>query len=484
MVNGIAKKIGNCLYEIPRDYKKGMRVPARIYASEELLNSMDNAVFEQLTNVAMLPGIQNYALCMPDGHSGYGFPIGGVAAIDIEDGVISPGGIGFDINCGVRFFITSLTFQELSPKLHQIMDMLFSQIPSGVGGKGIISLSDKQFDEAMVKGCRWAIEHGYGTKEDLMYCEENGCIANAKPEAVSGKARERGKEQVGSLGSGNHYLEFQVIRDNDILNKDIANKFGIIGNNQIACMIHCGSRGFGHQIATDYLDQFISVMKQKYHIDIPDRELACAPFHSKEGQAYFHAMNCAINIAFLNRQLIFHIVRDVLCKVFRKSPEELGIKLIYDVCHNTAKIEQYEINGKNKKLLVHRKGATRAFTKGMQGIPECYREIGQPVLVGGSMQSASYILVGGHMAKESFYSTVHGSGRVMSRQQAKKCFKGRDLADQMEKSGITVRTRSFSGLAEEAGAAYKDIDDVIDAITQAGLSIPVARMIPIGSIKG
>ncbi len=484
MVNDIVKKIGNCLYEIPRDYKKGMRVPARIYASEELLNAMDTAVFEQLTNVAMLPGIQSYALCMPDGHSGYGFPIGGVAAVDTEEGVISPGGIGFDINCGVRFFITNITLSEFSPKIKTIMDMLFSRIPSGVGGKGIVSLNDKQFDDAMVKGCRWAIEHGFGIKEDLTYCEENGCISNARPEAVSAKARERGKEQVGSLGSGNHYLEFQIIRQDDILNKEIANKFGITGNSQVVCMIHCGSRGFGHQIATDYLEQFISVMKQKYHIDIPDRELACAPFNSKEGQAYFHAMNCAINIAFLNRQLIFHIVRDTLCQVFKKTSEELGIRLIYDVCHNTAKIEHHQINGKNKKLLVHRKGATRAFVRGMQGIPEEYSEIGQPVLVGGSMQSASYILVGGHRASESFYSTVHGSGRVMSRQQAKKRFKGRELVDQMEKGGITVRTRSFSGLAEEAGGAYKDIDDVIEAISLAELSIPVARMIPIGSIKG
>jgi tRNA-splicing ligase RtcB len=478
------KKIDNCLYEIPEDYKKGMRVPARIYASYELLNHMDDAVFEQLINVAMLPGIQKYALCMPDGHSGYGFPIGGIAAVDSDDGVISPGGIGFDINCGVRFVITSVSIEEFAPKLNQIMDILFSRIPSGIGGKGIVSLSDNQFDEAMIKGARWAIENGYGVKEDLLFCEENGCIGNANPDVVSGRARERGREQVGSLGSGNHYLEFQVIRNEDVLQTTIAKKIGIIGNNQVSCMIHCGSRGFGHQIATDYLDQFIGIMKQKYHIDIPDRELACAPFHSKEGQAYFGAMNCAINIAFLNRQLIYHVVRDTLCQVFKKSAEELGIALIYDVCHNTAKLEQYQINGNNKKLLVHRKGATRAFTKGMKGIPDTYKEIGQPVLVGGSMQTASYILIGGDRASDAFYSTVHGSGRIMSRQQAKKQFKGRELADSMAKSGIAIKTRSLSGLAEEAGAAYKNIDDVIDTITAAGLSIPVARMIPVGSIKG
>lgn len=477
-------KIDNCLYEIPEDYKKGMRVPARIYASYELLHHMDDAVFEQLINVAMLPGIQKYALCMPDGHSGYGFPIGGVAAVDSDDGVISPGGIGFDINCGVRFFITSVSIEEFAPKLNQIMESLFSRIPSGIGGKGIVSLSDNQFDAAMIKGARWAIENGYGVKEDLLFCEENGSIRNANPDVVSGRARERGREQVGSLGSGNHYLEFQVIRNEDVLQTTIAKQLGIYGNNQISCMIHCGSRGFGHQIATDYLDKFIGVMKQKYHIDIPDRELACAPFHSKEGQAYFGAMNCAINIAFLNRQLIYHVVRDTLCQVFKKSAEELGIALIYDVCHNTAKLEHYQINGKDKKLLVHRKGATRAFTKGMKGIPDTYNDIGQPVLVGGSMQTASYILIGGDKASDAFYSTVHGSGRIMSRQQAKKQFKGRELADSMVKSGIVIKTRSLGGLAEEAGAAYKNIDDVIDTITAAGLSIPVARMIPIGSIKG
>lgn len=484
MPSDTVKKISNCVYEIPKEYKKGMRVPARIYATHTLMQNMDKAVFEQLSNVAMLPGIQQYAICMPDGHSGYGFPIGGVAAIDTDEGVISPGGIGFDINCGVRLFVTTLTREEFLPKLNQIMDILFSTIPSGIGGKGIVALTDKMFDSAMIKGAQWAIEHGYGIKDDITFCEENGRINNADPSAVSGKARERGRGQVGSLGSGNHYLEFQVIRTEDILNREIAHRFGIHGNNQIACMIHCGSRGFGHQIATDYLERFISVMKKKFHIELPDRELACAPFNSKEGQDYFQAMNCAINIAFLNRQLIYNTIRETLCKVFKKSPDDLGITLIYDVSHNTAKVEKYEINGKMKNLLVHRKGSTRSFTKGMKGIPSEYADVGQPVLVGGSMQTPSYILVGSGNAKDTFYSTVHGSGRLMSRQQAKKQFKGKELAGSMEKSGIIIKTRSYSGLAEEAGAAYKDIDDVIESITEAGISTPVARMIPIGSIKG
>jgi len=477
------KKINNYVHEIPINKGSGMRVPARIIASEEILHDMDDAVADQVTNVAMLPGIQEYAFCMPDGHSGYGFPIGGVAAIDIADGVISPGGIGFDINCGVRLVATTLTIDDIKPCLKKLMDTLYSRIPSGIGGAGIVSLPDKKFDDAMRKGAGWAVENGYGEPEDLVMCEENGCIQDAEPGSVSQKARDRGRSQLGSLGSGNHYLELQVVRDENIFNRDAADVLGLKGNGQIVCMIHCGSRGFGHQVATDYLRKFASVVSSKYKIHIPDRELSCAPFDSDEGRDYFSAMNCAINIAFLNRQLILHRVREVFADVVKKSPAEMGINQVYDVCHNTAKLEDHVVDGKMKMLLVHRKGATRAFAPEMEGLPPVYIKWGQPVLIGGSMETGSYVMLG-TKGNSAFYSTVHGSGRVMSRTQAKKNFNGRDLLASMESKGMHVRTGSYSGLAEEAGGAYKNIDNVIKATESAGLSSSVARLVPLGTIKG
>ncbi|MBN2402722.1 MAG: RtcB family protein [Spirochaetes bacterium] len=478
------KKISECLYEAPAESRPGMLVPARVYATDDLIRTMDDAALTQITNVAMLPGIQKYAILLPDGHSGYGFPIGGVAAIDPDSGVISPGGIGFDINCGIRLVATSLTLEDIKPNIRKLVDMLFTSVPSGVGAKGMISLSDKKFDDAMIKGAVWAVENGYGDQSDLEFIEENGRMKDADPASVSQKARERGRNQIGTLGSGNHFLEIQVAKKENFFDERIAKDFGIYLDDQIVIMIHCGSRGFGHQVATDYLQRFLSVMKPKYGLSMPDRELACAPFYSEDGQAYYSAMNCGINIAFLNRQLIMHRVREVFSDVFKRSPAELGIRLVYDVCHNTAKLEKHIVNGKEKKLLVHRKGATRALPKDTAGIPSRYKSSGQPVIIGGSMESGSYLLAGCPGAEETFYSTVHGSGRTLSRSQAKKQFRGDVLRKDMEERGIYVRTASYSGLAEEAGAAYKNVDEVVRATELAGLSMPAVCFVPIGNIKG
>lgn len=476
-------KISDYLYEIKPSFKKGMRVPARIYGSDTIIKGMDEAVREQITNVCLLPGIQQFALCMPDGHSGYGFPIGGVAAIDPSEGVISPGGIGFDINCGIRLLSTNLRIEETEGVLSKLIDRLFSRIPAGVGKEGMLALSKEEFDEAMVKGVRWAFERGYAEKEELEAIEDGGCIVGADPKSISSRAYERGNSQVGTLGSGNHFLEIQVARRENVFDENIAQEFGILHDNQIMIMIHCGSRGFGHQVATDYLQKFLSVMP-KYGLSMPDRELACAPFNSKEGQEYYKAMNCAINIAFLNRQLIAHRVREVFSEVFNKSPRELGIRTVYDVCHNTAKIETHEVDGRERQLLVHRKGATRAFPAGKKELPARYRATGQPVIIGGSMESGSLLLVGLESAKEAFYTTAHGSGRVMSRSQAKKQFRGDKLQRELQGKGIYIRTASLSGLAEEAGAAYKDIDEVGRCTEEAGLSKVIAKLVPIGNIKG
>jgi len=447
-----------------------------------LIHNMDDAVFSQITNVATLPGVIDAALCMPDGHSGYGFPIGGVAAIDPDHGIISPGGIGFDINCGVRLISTNLTLDEVSLKIKVLVDLLFKAVPSGVGSNGILSLTNSEFEQAMISGAEWGIKNGYGTKDDITFCEESGKVSDADPSAVSKKAMERGAGQIGSLGSGNHYLEIQVVKNENIFDKTSAGTFGITGNNQIVIMIHCGSRGFGHQVATDYLGNFAK-LQDKFGYNLPDRELACAPFYSDEGQNYFHAMNCAINIAFLNRQLIKHRVTEIFFELFG-SKNGLKVEAVYDVCHNTAKIEKHSVDGKIKKLLIHRKGATRAFPPGSADIPEKYLNSGQPVLIGGSMETGSYLLRGTESAKNAFYSTVHGSGRLMSRHEAKKKFNGREIQKALETSGIYIKTSSYGGLAEEAGAAYKDVDEVVSAAANAGLGSLVAKFLPIGNIKG
>ena len=470
-------------WEIPVTYKAGMRVPARIYATRKLLDAMDDGVFEQVSNVATLPGILEYAMCMPDGHWGYGFPIGGAAAIDPEEGVISPGGIGFDINCGMRLLKTDLTYDEVKPHLHELVDALFAHVPTGVGASSLLKIKRDDFRELIEQGAEWCKSRGYATDLDLETTENRGRIHNADASCVSERAIDRGESQVGTLGSGNHYLEIQVAKQEHVFDRALAEQFGFSRPNQVAVMFHCGSRGFGHQVATDYLHLFLDSMK-KYGLEVPDRELACAPFRSKEGQDYYHAMNCAINMSYANRQMILHRVREVFADVFRRSPDELGLAQVYDVAHNTAMLESHRVGGTERTVLIHRKGATRVFPPGHPELPDRYRGTGQPVILGGSMETGSYLLVGTPEGAETFYSTAHGSGRTMSRTKSRKLHDGRKLQRELDRRGIYIRTASFSGLAEEAGDAYKDIDDVVEAITLSGLSKPVIRFVPIGNIKG
>jgi tRNA-splicing ligase RtcB len=479
------ERISDTIWEIPVSYKEGMRVPARIYGTEKIISELDEAVYDQVTNVATLPGITKYALCMPDGHFGYGFPIGGVAAMDIEQGgVISPGGIGFDINCGMRLMVTNLTYKEVKPHIKKLVDKLYERVPAGVGSTGFVKLSRNDFRKVTEQGARWCVSNGYGWEEDLELIEENGCIEGADAAKISDKAIDRGFNQIGTLGSGNHYLEIQVARQENIIDRHLAKTLGITMPDQVVVMFHCGSRGFGHQVATDYLQVFLKVMESKYGIKILDRELACAPFNSPEGQAYFAAMKCGINMSFANRQVILHRIREVFSQVLGRSAEDLGMHMVYDVAHNTAKLERHMVDGKERSLLVHRKGATRAFGPGMADVPERYSNIGQPVIIGGSMETGSYLLVGVSSGSQTFFSTAHGSGRTMSRTKARKTWRGDKLLKDMESKGIYVRSTSMTGLAEEAGAAYKDIDDVIEAADLAGISQPVVRLTPIGNIKG
>src|ERR1700758_1840729 len=389
------QKISDTVWELPATYKQGMRVPARIIATEKLVREMDEAVYQQISNVAMLPGITRHALCMPDGHSGYGFPIGGVAAMDVlEGGVISPGGIGFDINCGMRLVITNLTIDDVKPHLHRVVDRLYERVPAGVGSHGFLKLSRQDFRDVVEQGARWCVERDYGWNEDLEVTEENGCITGADASKISERAIDRGHNQVGTRGSGNHYLEVQVARPDDVRDADLAKKFGITIPNQIVVMFHCGSRGFGHQVATDYLQIFLKVMESKYGIKILDRELACAPFDSSEGRDYFAAMKCGLNMSFANRQVILHRIHEVFSEVFGRNAEDMGMRMIYDVAHNTAKLEKHKIDGRERTLLVHRKGSTRAFPPGSDELPAQYRDSGQPVIIGGSMETGSYLLVG------------------------------------------------------------------------------------------
>jgi tRNA-splicing ligase RtcB len=384
----------------------------------------------------------------------------------------------------MRLVLTNFTEEEVRPHLRQLVDMLFQRVPAGVGSSGFVRISQDEFRRAVEQGARWCIKNGYGWNEDLERTEEEGCISGADASKISDRAVERGFKQLGTLGSGNHYLEIQVAKPEYVFDKKLAEAFGITIPNQVVIMFHCGSRGFGHQIATDYLQLFLKAMTAKYGIRIPDRELACAPFHSPEGRDYYAAMKCAINMSFVNRQVILHRIREVFSEVFRKDPADLGLHQVYDVAHNTAKLENHVIDGKLREVLVHRKGATRAFGPEMPGIPQIYRQTGQPVIIGGSMETGSYLLTGVPTGDQTFYSTAHGSGRTMSRNQAKRQFRGRELLEQMEARGILVRTVSYSGLAEEAGPAYKNIDDVIEATEQAGISKRVVRLLPIGNVKG
>ncbi|MBI4186780.1 MAG: RtcB family protein [Chloroflexi bacterium] len=478
------EKISDTVWELPVTYKEGMRVPARIFATERLIRDMDETVYEQISNVATLPGVTKYAMCMPDGHSGYGFPIGGVAAMDVKTGVISPGGIGFDINCGMRLVTTNLTWDEVKPHVNRLVDRLAQRVPAGVGSTGFVRLNRDEFRTMLEEGARWCVRKGYGWEEDLELTEESGCIMGADASAVSEQAISRGINQIGTLGSGNHYLEIQVASPENVFDKKVAGSFGITIPNQVVVMFHCGSRGFGHQVASDSLQVFLKVMESKYGIKILDRELASAPFDSPEGKKYFAAMKCALNMSFANRQVILYRIREVFSEVFGRSAEDMAMHMVYDVAHNTAKLERHLVDGKERELLVHRKGATRAFGPGLPGLPARYRDIGQPVIIGGSMETGSYLLVGVPEGAQSFYSTAHGSGRTMSRTRARKLWRGQALQSDMESRGIYVRTASWSGLAEEAGRAYKSIDDVVAATELAGLSRRVVRFIPVGNVKG
>jgi tRNA-splicing ligase RtcB len=468
------------IWEIPPSEKSGMLVPARIYATRGILQAMDSGVFDQVTNVACLPGIRRYALCMPDGHWGYGFPIGGVAAFNVEDGVISPGGVGYDINCGMRLIRTDLTLADVQPYLERLMTELFRKVPAGVGASGFVRLSGEEFRRVMTHGARWCVERGYGWHRDLVRMEEGGCIEGADPSIVTDHAIQRGINQLGTLGSGNHYLEVQVVSNERIFDPTTAAALGITGHEQIVVMVHCGSRGFGHQVASDYLKIFEKAMR-RYGITVKDQQLACAPFRSPEGQEYFSAMNCAANTAFANRQVITHQIREAFATVFGRSAEALGMELVYDVAHNIAKVERYA----EGELVVHRKGATRAFGPGSPELPEVFRQTGQPVICGGSMETGSYLLVGTDQAvHDTFGSTMHGAGRAMSRAQAKRMVRGEQLQQQMKQRGILVKAVSMSGLAEEAGLAYKNISEVVESVDRAGITKKVAELRPIGNIKG
>ena len=473
-------RITDEVWEIPVTEKPGMVVPARIYATPGILQSMDRGVFDQVTNVACLPGITRYALCMPDGHWGYGFPIGGVAAFNLETGVISPGGVGYDVNCGMRLIRTDLTLEDVQPKLERLMTELFRRVPAGVGAAGFVRLNRDSFNAVMTRGARWCIEEGFGWHRDLAHIEEGGCIAGADPSTVSDHAVGRGINQLGTLGSGNHYLEVQVVSNDRVFDPETAAALGLSGQDQIVVMVHCGSRGFGHQVASDYLKTFEKAMR-RYGITVKDQQLACAPFRSPEGQEYFAAMNCAANTAFANRQVITHQIRSAFAQVFGRSAEELGMELVYDVAHNIAKVERYH----EGNLLVHRKGSTRAFGPGSPDVPRDFQKIGQPVICGGSMETGSYVLVGTDRAVcETFGSTMHGSGRTMSRAQAKKAIRGEQLQQDMKRRGILVKAVSMSGLAEEAGFAYKNISEVVETVDRAGITKKVAELRPIGNIKG
>ena len=479
---GPLEKIDDYRFRIPKSYKAGMRVDGIVYADEKLLKDIrhDKAA-EQVANVAFLPGIISSSMAMPDIHWGYGFPIGGVAATDIDNGgVISPGGVGFDINCGVRLIRTNFQWDEMKNKVKELIYVLFSNIPSGVGSKGDIRVSSKEEREILVKGAGWAVSKGYGIKEDLIYCEEEGAIAGADPTAVSDRAYERGKAQSGTLGSGNHFLEIQAVEE--IYDNETANIFGI-HEGQVTVMIHSGSRGFGYQVCDDYTKRMIRCLS-KYNIHVPDRQLACAPVESKEGKEYISAMRTAANYAWGNRQCLMHLMRLCFEKVFNKSWTKMGMSLVYDVAHNIAKIESYEIDGKKKKLCVHRKGATRALGPGHPALPEKYRHVGQPIIIPGDMGRNSYLLVGTKEAEKTFYSTCHGAGRLKSRSAAVRSFNVRSLLEDLESKGITVKASSKATIAEEAPYAYKNVNDVVDVVHNAGISKKVCKMRPLGVIKG
>ncbi|MBC7188735.1 RtcB family protein [Candidatus Aerophobetes bacterium] len=475
------RKIDNYRWEIPKS--GGMRVPGIMYTNEKMLKvaEKDNTPL-QVKNVAHLPGIIKYSLAMPDMHWGYGFPIGGVAATDPDEGgVISPGGIGYDINCGVRLIRTNLEEKDIKPKLRELLAALFNAIPCGVGSTSKLKLSTSDLRKVLVEGAKWAVLRGYGEEEDLERCEDGGAMKGADPDKVSKTAYQRGSDQLGTLGSGNHFLEIDIVEK--VFDEQIANVFGLF-KGQVVVIIHSGSRGLGYQICDDYL----AVMRRavdKYHISLPDRQLSCAPLNSPEGKDYFSAMAGAANYAWANRQIMTHWTREVFQRVLNMSPKELGMKLVYDVCHNIGKFEEHSVNGRKKTVFVHRKGATRAFPAGHPILPEVYRNVGQPVLIPGDMGTTSYVLVGVERAmQETWGSTCHGAGRVLSRSAAIKAARGRSIEKELEQKGIIVMAKGKGTIAEEMSDAYKDVNIVVDIVEKAGLSKKVVKMVPVGVIKG
>ena len=471
------------MWQIPK-YKSEMRVPGMVFANQTLLDKMQtDRTLWQCSNVAQLPGIYKHAITLPDGHEGYGFPIGGVAATDYENGVISPGGVGYDINCGVRLLSTTLEEKDVRPKLALLTEAIFRNVPSGLGSRRKdFTISNSDLEKLAVEGVQWLIDRGLGWSEDAKHCEESGRMANANPDKVSNTAKSRGLTQIGTLGSGNHFLEIQKV--DKIFNQKAAKTFGITNEGQVTVMIHCGSRGYGHQVCSDYL-RVMEHAVQKYKISLPDRELACAPGNSNEAREYIEAMACAVNYAFANRQAIMHWIRESFKQVYQQDPEKFGLNLVYDVAHNIAKAETHNIDGNQKKVWVHRKGATRAFPAGHLDVPDDYRSEGQPVLIPGSMGTSSWVLVGSQKAMDlTFGSTAHGAGRMMSRSAAKRQFWGGDIKSALEKRGIVVRAASASVLAEEADPAYKNVDIVADVSDKVGIATKVARLVPLAVVKG
>lgn len=476
------KRVDKYVYEVPASFREDMRAPARFYADPELMEAaLEDKSLEQLVNTATLPGIVKYALAMPDIHQGYGFPIGGVIATELPDGIISPGGVGYDINCGVRLLATHLTKQAVDPYLDDLASALYTNCPSGVGESGSIKLKPGELDRLVEEGARWALKRGMATEADLERTEEWGRLEGADADKVSSRAKERGKDQVGTLGAGNHFIEVDVV--DAVFDETAAERMGLFPG-QVTVQIHCGSRGFGHQVCTDYVNRFQSAV-HRYHINLPDRELVCAPLSSPEGQDYLAAMKAAANYAFANRQVLTFHIRRSFEQALAGKVKNYHVYQIYDIAHNMAKIEEHEVDGRRVKVCVHRKGATRAFGPGSPALPDIYRDIGQPVLVPGSMGTASWVLLGtaGSMA-QSFGSTCHGAGRTMSRSRAKREIRGVDLREELEASGIRIRAGSMPGLAEEAPAAYKDVDRVVEVVHGAGIAKKVARLRPIAVIKG
>ncbi|MEF8784470.1 MAG: RtcB family protein [Haloarculaceae archaeon] len=475
------EKVRDCVWEIPKE--GDMRVPARVLASEALLEEIvEDKTLEQLTNTTHLPGIQKYALCMPDGHQGYGFPVGGVAGIDTENGCISPGAVGYDINCGVRMLKTNLTYEDLQGREEELVDKLFANIPSGLGGGGIHDGTKADIEAILDRGMDWALEEGYAVEDDLAHCEDEGYRPDADASKISQKAKDRGANQIGSLGSGNHFLEVQ--RVTDIYREDVAEEFGLEAD-QVVVLIHCGSRGLGHQVCTDYLRD-IEQTHQGLLNQLPDKELAAAPAGSQLAEDYYGAMCAAINFAWVNRQLIMHQTRKVFEQVFDQSWEEMEMDLLYDVAHNIAKKEVHTVEGEERELYVHRKGATRAFPAGRPEVPAAYRDVGQPIIIPGSMGAGSYVLRGGERSlEETFGSTAHGAGRLMSRTQAKNEYWGEDVQDDLrEQEHIYVKAQSGATVAEEAPGVYKDVDEVVRVSDALGIGDRVARTFPVCNIKG